>query len=389
MVEPEIDDFPYKKLYGDMKTRICERFMRLRKWRTTFECVTYRVNNAPDLAPVHLRFAIPHASNPPRTRTIPSNPQPIIMQLSAADYEAVNLISDFHIEQLRIKAYRGDDPSHESVAEYWLSHRDELEAAASRAFPDDRERQLEHMREAIYQRTIEVGTFRPSVMVGIVQLLREELGVKCEFVLNPCAGWGDRLLGLSAVGGIKGLVDVDPNTELGEQYPIMREWATRCVREHEPTSGDLIAHYKYFGLPFEDVPDSEVRALLTSWGAAPVAFDLVIAAPPYWTTEVYVPGSPAQSIERYNTFESWFRQFLLETINKGASLLRSGGIFALIINQSPSARANPRDRFLLRMIREMGRIRPSLRYLGVISYAEMNKDGRIRSPQPIWLWQEQ
>lgn len=377
----EIDDFPYKSLYGDMKQSICERFRRLRAWIAPFVVAQYRINNAPDLARSQLRFSFPreysNVDSPLRNNlTVPNL---VIMALKASDYENMNLITDFFIEHLRIRAYRSDDPKHESVADYWRNNRTRLRTEATRAIAQPRNESaiLEYMREAIYHNKMEVGTFRPTVATGIVQLMRYQFGTKCDYILNPCAGWGDRLIGIAAAGPIVGgLVDVDPNPDLCAQYPRMLEWTERCA------DARMINNYKCICSPFEDIALTTFQDIAREWGAPAGKYDLVICDPPYFDLEIYVPGDPVQSVERYKTFDEWYEKFLLTTARNSCATLRKGGIFALIINQQRGGKP-----FLQNMIRDItATTREHMRYLGVISYAEMDNPAKPRSPQPIWLW---
>lgn len=385
MVEPasaSCDDFPYKRENSDMKREIERRFINLTTYQPTFRSMRYRINNAPEFTQAQLRF----------------HNAPLLMVFDASDYEKYNLISDYFIEQHRIRAYRGDDPKHESVFDYWCAHRAEIHAACS----GDRH----CMREMIYKNKMEVGTFRPTVAVGLAQMMRTRHHTTCDWVLNPCAGWGDRLLGFMAAK-CKGSVDIDPNTELGAEYPKMREWAQDMLRVYNPRSEARQFKHTYIPRPFEDIPNEELLGALdamraperdttrdTSSGISrepAQGFDLVLIAPPYFDLEVYVPDDRAgtQSISRYRTFEEWYQKFLIANLKKCGDLLRKGGLLALIINQTPAARTDEKERFLLRMIRDVTRAgsdnHARLRYLGVISYAEVSR-AHVRSPQPIWLW---
>lgn len=402
----ETDDFPYKNKDAKMRDEISARFRAILEWRPEFEVVRYSILNAPELGDAKLRFVF-GGKNDPR-----------IMVFRASDYDKYNLITDYFIEHIRIRATRGDDDTHESVYDYWLANRDALRrewrarhSRSSRA-PRGRASLLTglrppganasenfFLRERIYERKLEVGTFRPLVAAGLVWFVRNVIGTTCQYVLDPCAGWGDRLIGFLA-SGIQGSVHVDPNPELGAEYTRMFDWA----RELEP---ELLRNYRreYFQKPFEDVPIGDLRAALTKVGCTNIeGCDLVLMAPPYFDVEIYVPNDPdgLQSITRYRTWEDWYSRFLLTCVARAASVLRPGGIFALIINQPPAAR-NTQDnaahvRFLDQMTRDISGTRlqtlvrehatsVKMRYLGVISYAEHDKkEAPPRSPQPIWLW---
>ena len=412
------DDFPYKRLYGDMLADISRRFIALSHWRPTFRKINYRINNAPELQIKNLRFCFA------------GHCDPTIMTLRASDYEDYNLISDYFIEQHRIRAIRGDDPKKESVYDYWRAHRAELLKMCSSR--DSKEEKLHCARELIYKYKMEVGTFRPTIAAGLVWMVRNLFGAPCNYVLDPCAGWGDRLIGIMAAG-VRGSVHVDPNPDLGAEYARIEQWAretaSRNVAKDQETAGSSgtlnLTDYRreYFASPFEDIPREDLlQALLRVRGptgegvrraakpssdaikdgpsfiARDDGFDLTIIAPPYFDLEIYVPNdvTGTQSITRFKTWEEWYEKFLIASLAKCASVLRVGGVLALIINEPPD-RSSPR--FLARLGGDVIRAARSyrtegqdsrqiqMRYLGVISYAEFDEQKHhIRSPQPIWLW---
>lgn len=396
-----VDDFPYKNKDPSMRASIGERFRALMHYVPRFMVMTrsYTIANAPDMSnAIDLRFAPVRA--------------PMIMALHARDYEKYNLISDYFIEYLRIRAYRGDDPSRESLYDYWRTNRARITEGA-------REYDVGDARETLYREKMEVGTFRPTVVIGIFELARKYVFERArdrravEWVLNPCAGWGDRLIGAMAYG-VRGIVDVDPNQDLGPEYERIEMWAReqrtyqqqsapreqcahhqRNSREHAVDGA--ITRRRYFAQPFEDVPESALREALRDIGCERGEFDLALIAPPYFDLEVYVPGSASQSVERYPTFAQWYSNFLIPLIFKSGRVLRKGGVIALIINQAPDARTNESARFLRSMIHDVGMgAKDYLHYLGVVSYAEVRTrvinekthDLHIRSPQPIWLWKK-
>lgn len=398
------DDFPYKNRDPSMLASIGERFLALMHYVPRFihMATSYTIANAPNMSnAVDLRFA------PTRT--------PMIMALHTRDYEKYNLISDYFIEHLRVRAYRSDDPSRESLYDYWRTNR-------ARITKGSREYDVGDARETLYREKMEVGTFRPTVAIGIFELARKyvfgrEHGSRraVEWVLNPCAGWGDRLISAMAYG-VRGIIDVDPNIALGPEYDRIEKWARAIRLQHDETHrvasdsrtttlshpsrccSNTVTRRKYFAQPFEDVSESALRESLRDIGCECGEFDLAIIAPPYFDLEVYAPGSASQSVERYPTFARWYSEFLIPLILKSGRVLRVGGVLALIINQAPDARTNESARFLRRMIHDVDTsVSPRyLQYLGVVSYAEVRScttsgklhDLSIRSPQPIWLWKK-
>jgi hypothetical protein len=58
------DDFPYKRLYGDMASEIAVRFHNLLSYKPTFRVLRYGINNAPEFETQHLRFCFGGSKDP-------------------------------------------------------------------------------------------------------------------------------------------------------------------------------------------------------------------------------------------------------------------------------------------------------------------------------------
>ncbi|MFA5177386.1 MAG: hypothetical protein WC440_04485, partial [Candidatus Omnitrophota bacterium] len=152
-----VDDFPYKNRDPAMLEQISTRFRALMHYVPRFIVMhkSYTIANAPDMSnAIDLRFARAYVSTRARIGA------PMLMALHARDYEKYNLISDYFIERERIRAYRGDDPLRETLYDYWLANR-------ARITGDSREYDVKLAREVLYREKLEVGTFRPTVAIGI------------------------------------------------------------------------------------------------------------------------------------------------------------------------------------------------------------------------------
>lgn len=111
-------------------------------------------------------------------------------------------------------------------------------------------------------------------------------------VLNPCAGWGGRLLGIaSCMFSDIEYVETDPQTETYNGLVALK----RFLR-----LGD---NYKQYNLPFEELEVQENY------------FDFVFTSPPYFDTERY-SDEETQSYKRYSSFETWRDAFLKPMIDK-------------------------------------------------------------------------
>lgn len=120
-------------------------------------------------------------------------------------------------------------------------------------------------------------------------------------VLNPCAGWGGRLLGIaSCLFHDIEYVETDPQTDTFNGLVKLKQFLRL---------GD---NFKQYNLPFEELP---VEADY---------FDFVFTSPPYFDTERY-STEDTQSYKRYNSFEIWRDKFLKPMIDKILYCMKHGG----------------------------------------------------------------
>lgn len=126
-------------------------------------------------------------------------------------------------------------------------------------------------------------------------------------VLDPCHGWGGRLVGflLSGAGRYVGF-DPSPETAAGVR-DIARDFA------------------RY-------VPGREVQTFEQCFEDATVeggAFDFALTSPPYFDVEKYTGDN--QSHRRWSDFDGWDRWFFRPMIERVFEALKPGGVFALQI----------------------------------------------------------
>lgn len=111
-------------------------------------------------------------------------------------------------------------------------------------------------------------------------------------ILNPCAGWGGRLLGIaSCLFKDIEYVETDPSTKTYNGLVKLKQFLRL---------GD---NYKQYNLPFEDL---EVKKNY---------FDFVFTSPPYFDTEQYA-DEETQSYKRNETYDAWKENFLFVMIDK-------------------------------------------------------------------------
>lgn len=111
-------------------------------------------------------------------------------------------------------------------------------------------------------------------------------------ILNPCAGWGGRLIGLASCR-FKDIeyVETDPSIKTYNGLIKLKEFLK------------LSNNYKQYNLPFEELDVKENY------------FDFVFTSPPYFDTEHY-SNEATQSYKKNKNYEDWKNNFLFKMIDK-------------------------------------------------------------------------
>lgn len=155
------------------------------------------------------------------------------------------------------------------------------------------------------QGTSYVQEFPPHVARDLA--LEYGLNKNC-IVLDPCAGWGGRMLGFSSV--VNRYVCCEPSTRTVQGLRQLRAFI-------QSFRGDFVA--QIFPSPFEDV---ELPA---------DTFDFAFTSPPYYDTEWYAPGELTSSGNRYPTFDAWCQGFYAPLVHRTMAALKPGAVFVINI----------------------------------------------------------
>lgn len=119
-------------------------------------------------------------------------------------------------------------------------------------------------------------------------------------VLNPCAGWGGRLIGFaSCMFADVEYVETDPATETYKGLVRLKKFLRL---------GDLV---KQYNLPFEELEVQEDY------------FDFVFTSPPYFDTERY-SDEETQSYLKHDNFDDWKDGFLIPMLDKILFCMKRG-----------------------------------------------------------------
>ena len=191
-------------------------------------------------------------------------------------------ITEYFQEHVRIDAKRYDQEL--TPGEYWDNNKNNL--VNKDGFSQ---------RHTISRKLKECTNFCPLILVKIVKLF------KSKNILDFSSGWGDRLVGACLCDDfIKSYTGIDPNKRLFTGYK-------KIIKEFVPKNN--IYKYEMINGCAEDIIDNFKRK-----------FDLILTSPPYYNLEIY-SDDKKQSINKYKSFDLWYENFLLKSINSYLSNL--------------------------------------------------------------------
>jgi len=191
----------------------------------------------------------------------------------------------------------------------------------------------EKVKELLYQ-VIQLGVNGVQYVNEFPPHIARDLCVKNGIqadskVLDPCAGWGGRMIGISVVSNHYDCFEPETRTFSGLE---------NLLSFIKTMNNSFCA--KIHNIPFEE-------ALLED-----NSYDFAITSPPYYDTEEYSEEN-TNSLNRYNTFEKWRDLFYLPLIEKTMKALKPNKIFILNIG----SRVYPLNDILIRNFKEKHEIR--------------------------------
>ncbi len=285
--------------------------------------------------------------------------KPVMVRHYPEDYMKSDAISNHFTEDARIDCRFAGRPS---PREMWSR-----QIGPKAHFASEHE-----AREAVYSSTRECNTFNPAYARWII----EYTAGKGARILDPSAGWGDRLIG--AISADAALYHgFDPNRRLQDGY-------TEIVQE---LAGGNTA-YRVEPTKFEDAK------LQTNF------YDLVLSSPPYFTLEDYEPETEPTKSKRsshrherrrgletakgYGTYEQWLQKMYHPYLRNSYRAVRPGGWVAIYVEdwggRSPSGQQRPQYPLreeTIKVLANLGAERRSDLGLLVEAASAPNK-GRIR-----------
>lgn len=155
---------------------------------------------------------------------------------------------------------------------------------------------LSELRRGVYftQGLPKSTMYRPLMAKTIVERYN------AKSVLDPCAGWGGRMLGTLAAGA--DYVGFEPNKET--HYNLLR-LARFIGQEHRVT------------IICDDFLNVKRHHLSK--------FDMVLTSPPYWDLEIY-DDDPKQSVEQFTNYRDWVKGFIIPAVDHSIDHLKDGGV---------------------------------------------------------------
>lgn len=144
-----------------------------------------------------------------------------------------------------------------------------------------------------------------------------------ESVLDPCAGWGDRLVGAAASKCVKRYVCFDPNRALRPGYAKLMGLFGHSVEHLDEDHLHFSNKFRCHAQPFEK-------------GALELeseSFDLVFTSPPFFEYEMYNPLNPK--------YKDWLEEFYTPLFIQACRCVKTGGHVCIHIGDTSGGVIEP------------------------------------------------
>ena len=154
-------------------------------------------------------------------------------------------------------------------------------------------------------------------------------------VVDPCAGWGGRLLGTLCVKRKDKVtyIGIDPEERNKEAYETLQGLYNKYLKKESKFDRQSKIYYQNF----EHWIDTQDAVQL--FGKT----DLVITSPPYFDAELYNADNEIQSANNFKTYADWRENFYRKLVQGAYDLLKPGGTFILNIANVSTAKNLEKD----------------------------------------------
>lgn len=207
-------------------------------------------------------------------------------------------------------------------------------------------------------------------------------------VVDPCAGWGGRLLGTLLVNRKNHVhyYGTDPEIRNKDAYEGLTRRVNVWLKKELLGTRDATIFYE----PFEDwIKTKKAKSLRNK-------VDLVITSPPYFAAELYNTKNDLQSANRYPEYEAWREQFYRKLLSGAFELLKPNGRF--VLNIADVAEAPRLERDARKLAAEAGfvsdgfyklamSINPSQRKAGTVRHA-VSVSGSLFKHEPVFVFRK-
>lgn len=162
------------------------------------------------------------------------------------------------------------------------------------------------------ERNYAARAFEPYSVKNVIAYIRRTTPEnKVTAVLDPCGGWGDRLVAFLTDKEIKKISINDANPNMIEPYE-------KIINKYNETKKDV----ELTCSPFEFYPEAQLIAKANS-------YDLVITSPPYFNKELYQGDQSSHKL--YSDYSVWASSFLAKLIHNAYRMTNSNGYIVLCV----------------------------------------------------------
>lgn len=270
-----------------------------------------------------------------------------------------------------------------SPAAFWRAHSDRVLRARlafqATAAASPCQLSLRGLFKEVRFTVAECTTFRPAVAKFMA--LPWGRGDRVESVLDPCGGWGDRLLGFGAAPNVRRVVVNDPNTPLLKRYGAI----ARVMLPHLTV--------QVVGEAFERIPMAWEAGGRGHPANPETPFDRIATCPPFFTRELY-SADEAQSTSRFPRLAEWLQGFLIPLHVRALARLRVGGYMMVAIADYAPLHSMEGASFTADMVRGVLKAtQGTVVLVGVVRYSlvgrgEHGEEVCRHQPQPIFVWRK-
>ena len=187
-------------------------------------------------------------------------------------------------------------------------------------------------------------------------------------ILDPCAGWGGRLLGSLLVNRKHHVhyYGIDPEIRNKTAYDGLKRRVNIWLKKEISGPRDASIFY----VPFEDWLKTKKAKSLKN------RVDLAITSPPYFVAEQYNTKNIRQSANRYPEYAVWREKFYRKLLQGTYDLLKPNGRF--VLNIADVAEAPKLERDARKLAAEVGFVSDGFFKLSMAISPAQRKAGTVR-----------